>query len=380
MLDHDVVVVGAGPVGLLLGCLLAQRGMDVAVCEKRAGADERSRAIGIHPPGLDALDDAGIGHRVRAEALALEGGDVLSRGRTLASVDFTRERPVLVLAQHRTSALLRERLEQVDAAALRPGCDVLAVRDEGEFTRLTVDVGGVRRELTSSFIVAADGVRSGIREMLGVGWQQRPGAADYLMMDVPDTTAGARAHLYCEPAGLVESFPLPGGTRRWVVRDGSSSGAATATTARRNAADLRAAIEERTGIRVTAPDGVHPTAFRAAQHLAARTVVGRVVLLGDAAHEISPIGGQGMNLGWLDALRLADRIEQSLLRGTTDFRGFERRSRRSARRTQSRARFYMAMGAPAQSLGVHTRELLIRALGSGARNGRMADMITMRGL
>ncbi|WP_407358112.1 FAD-dependent monooxygenase [Microbacterium sp. LTA6] len=379
MPDHDVVIVGAGPVGLLLGCLLAQRGMDVAVCEKRTGADERSRAIGIHPPGLDALDAAGIGDRVRAEALALEGGDVLSRGRTLASVDFTRDRPVLVLPQHRTGALLRERLEQVDAAALRSGCDALAVRDEDEFVRLTVDIGGHRRELTSSFLVAADGVRSGIREMLGIGWQRRRGTADYLMMDVPAPAADSRARLYCEPGGLVESFPLPGGIRRWVVRN-ASGGSAAAASARWNAADLRAAIEERTGVGLTVPDGVRPTAFWAAQHLAARTVVGRVFLLGDAAHEISPIGGQGMNLGWLDALRLADRIEQSLGRGTTGLRGFERRSRRAARRTQSRARFYMAMGAPAQPLVVHTREFLIRVLGSGAGNGRMADTITMKGL
>ncbi|MFY9711913.1 MAG: NAD(P)/FAD-dependent oxidoreductase [Microbacterium sp.] len=379
MLDHDVVIVGAGPVGLMLGCLLAQRGLDVAVCERRTGADERSRAIGIHPPGLDALEAAGIGGLVRAEALALEGGDVLSRGRTLASVDFTPERPVLVLPQYRTGALLRERLELVDPTALRSGCDALAVRDEGDFVRLTVDVGGVRRELTSSFLVAADGVRSGIREMLGVGWQPRRGVADYLMMDVADPSADSRARLHCEPGGLVESFPLPGGTRRWVVRD-SSGGAATATRTRWTAADMRAAIEERTGIGLTVPDGARPTAFRAAQHLAARTVVGRVVLLGDAAHEISPIGGQGMNLGWLDAVRLTERIEQSLGRGTPDIRGFERRSRRTARRTQSRARFYMAMGAPAQPLGLHARELLIRALGSGARNGRMADMITMKGL
>ena len=55
MPDHDVAIVGAGPVGLLLACLLAQRGVDVAVFDARSGADGRSRAIGIHPPGLGEM-------------------------------------------------------------------------------------------------------------------------------------------------------------------------------------------------------------------------------------------------------------------------------------------------------------------------------------
>lgn len=73
MPDHDVAIVGGGPVGLLLACLLAQRGVEVAVYEQRTGADDRSRAIGIHPPGRAALDAAGLGDAFRNEALELDG-------------------------------------------------------------------------------------------------------------------------------------------------------------------------------------------------------------------------------------------------------------------------------------------------------------------
>lgn len=67
MPDHDVVVVGGGPVGLLFACLVAQDGWRVRVYEQRTEQGGRTRAIGIHRPGLDALDAAGVGAEVRGK-------------------------------------------------------------------------------------------------------------------------------------------------------------------------------------------------------------------------------------------------------------------------------------------------------------------------
>ncbi|MBS1673384.1 MAG: FAD-dependent monooxygenase [Actinobacteria bacterium] len=371
--DHDVVIVGAGPVGLLLACLLAQQGIDVVICERRSGDDLRSRAIGIHPPGLAMLDRAGVGAAVRAEALALSGGEVLSRGRVLASLSFPADRAVRVLPQQRTHALLRQRLDELAPGALQAGRTVRAVRDEGGFVRVRVDVGNRRREITAAFAVIADGVHSGLRATLGSDWRRRPGRAGYAMADVPDPSAGTRALLHCEPGGLVESFPLPGGMRRWVVRAAAGSDLSSAD-------GFRAAIRGRTGDDPAIGSGVVPVAFVAAQHLTRMPVRGRTVLLGDAAHEISPIGGQGMNLGWVNAGRLAAALRSALGQGEADLGDYARAALRAARTAQSRCAFYMAMGAPSRGLPLTAREAVIRALGSAPFREWATGLVTMRGL
>lgn len=374
MPDHDVVIVGAGPVGLLLACLLVQEGVDAIVCERRADADDRSRAIGIHRPGLDALDGAGIGARVRAEALSLEGGEVRSGGRVLASLTFPDARPVLLLPQQRTDALLRMRLEALSAGALHAGHVVRAVRDEEDFARVAVDGGHGLREITCTLAVVADGVHSGSRGQLGIGWRERAGGGDYAMLDVPDAGAGARAVLHCEPGGLVESFPLPGGRRRWVLRDtGGGAGLGSG-------AGFGREIERRTGIRPEIPDDAMPVSFRAGQHTAEGLVRGRIALLGDAAHEISPIGGQGMNLGWAHAVRLAEDVGRSIRSGAVDLRRYQSTASRSARTAQRRSAFYMSMGRPAAGMPLRSRELLIRTLGTTPLRGWTTGLITMRGL
>ena len=373
VLDHEVVVIGAGPVGLLLACLLAQEGVDVVVCEQRDGEDARSRAIGIHPPGLEVLERAGVGAAARAEALALTGGDVLSRGKVLASLAFSTERPVLVLPQRRTHALLRQRLDTMAPTVLQAGRAVRGVRDEGDFVRLRIDAGGRRRELTAAFAVLADGVHSGLRTELGVGWRRRTGRARYAMADVPDPQAGTRALLHCGPAGLVESFPLPGGARRWVVRSADGEDLATGT-------GFRDAIRRRTGEDPEIGSDIAPVVFVAAQHLVGAAARGRIALVGDAAHEISPIGGQGMNLGWVDAGRLATTLRDALARRDADLGDYARVTVRAARAAQRRSAFYMAMGTPAGGLPLHLRETVIRALGSRPLQSWAAGLVTMRGL
>ncbi|MBP2411372.1 2-polyprenyl-6-methoxyphenol hydroxylase-like FAD-dependent oxidoreductase [Arthrobacter stackebrandtii] len=344
----DVAVVGAGPVGLHLGALLLQAGLSVRILEQLPAPRPDSRAIGIHPPALAALGLAGVAEPLLAAGVQVHSGVARSGGAEVGRLRLSP--PVLTLKQARTEAVLAARVHSLDPQALVRGFRVTSLRDGGSFVTLSgspaagAGPGGLEatgaRHIQARLVVGADGAHSAVRRLLGIPTGGRDHPDKYLMGDFPDTGCdGATAVLYLEPGGIVESFPLPDGLRRWVVHtDSLLSGA--------GAAELAGLIHERTGIRVDAGANSMLSAFGVRTRLARSMVSGRAVLVGDAAHEISPIGGQGMNLGWLDAAALAPIIEAALQGSNTgrQLAGFERDRMRAARAAARQAQLNMVLG------------------------------------
>ena len=373
---RDVAIVGGGPVGMLLACLLLQRGIDAVVLERRPVPATRPRAFGVHPPGLAVLDAAGVGDAVRAAAAVIRVGTASSAGRTLARIPFA-ARPIRSLEQDRTEAILRARLGELDPRALHPGAEVTTVRDLGDRVELGVaDETGEARH-AARLVVGADGIRSVVRAAIGAAWLPRRGAGEYAMAD---TRRGAEpadvAVLRLEPAGVVESFPLPLGGRRWVAR----------LPARPDVLDPAAfagIVESRTGVRLDLDAMSPPSLFTARQHVARPFARGRIALVGDAAHELSPIGGQGMNLGWLDAARLDAAIAAALAGRAPAAQALARYAaerRAAAGRAMRRAAFNMAMGAEVSGVSRLGRDALVGALGLPGLRRLFADAFAMRGL
>ncbi|WP_104178071.1 NAD(P)/FAD-dependent oxidoreductase [Cryobacterium sp. Y50] len=373
---RDVVIVGGGPVGTMLACVLAVGGLDVEVVEQRERPSLRSRAIGIHPPSLRALAGIGVAEALLDRAVRIREGEVRCDGRQLGQLSFERAAPgypfVVALPQYETEALLRARFDQLRPGRYRSGVTVTGVHDRGDVVALSTDAGPIE----ARYVIGADGARSTVRAAAGIAWRQLGCSETYLMGDFADPDPGdTGAVLYFERGGVVESFPLPGGRRRWVAMTDF-----LATEA--DSADLAALIRHRTGVRVAEPLGA-ASAFAVQQRLARRMHAGRNILVGDAAHQISPIGGQGMNLGWLDAVALAPALQRALLEpgAAASVLGSYDRSRRSAaHRAVVQAGFNMNMGRPAHGLRLGVRNALVRSLTLPPANELVARAFTMRWL
>lgn len=360
----DVVIVGAGPVGLYLGALLLQEGFSVRILEQRTEPGVHSRAIGIHPPSLAALELAGVASAMVAEGVRVPCGMALSGGREVARLSFDQAGTpwpfVLTLPQVRTEAILEARVRELDPDALVRNFYVDSLHDGG--THLTLSCPGKPGERTDSvagrLVVGADGARSTLRRLLRISTSGREYPDTYVMGDFPDTgTDGSTAVLYLEPGGIVESFPLPGGLRRWVVHTDALRTGATAH-------DLAELVKARTGVEVPAEANSMLSVFEVRFRIARRMVQGRAALVGDAAHEISPIGGQGMNLGWLDAQALAPVLVAALRGEATGRRlhNFERRRMAAARSASRQAWLNMALGRPLPASFLRLRHAGVRAV------------------
>jgi 2-polyprenyl-6-methoxyphenol hydroxylase-like FAD-dependent oxidoreductase len=288
----DVAIVGAGPVGLLLGCLLRSRGLSVALLERRPDPSSYSAAIGITPPSLAILRSIGADREMIEAGVKVR--DCLLHGRRglVGKVSFRdipdENRYILSLPQRDTAAMLRRRLGETN---VRSGWEVTDVEQDGEGVRVRTSRG----EVLARFAVGCDGARSRVRESLGIRAPGRRYGCHFVMADFVDRSGLAdEAHLFFKPEGSVESFPLPHGLRRWVVQtkerfDVPPPGIVPELTLRR------------TGFRLDPADQLNVHAFTPRHFNCERYHQGRVALCGDAAHGMSPAGGQGMNTGFADA-------------------------------------------------------------------------------
>jgi 2-polyprenyl-6-methoxyphenol hydroxylase-like FAD-dependent oxidoreductase len=302
----DVLVVGAGPTGLLLAGDLAAAGVECLVVEKRAQESNLSRAFAVHARTLEQLDARGV-----ADDLVGTGAR-LGRLRLLgdAELDLSglpgRFRYVLVTPQYETEAVL-ERRARACGAQIRQGTEAVALRQDSDGVDVTVrERSGETRRIRAEYVVGTDGARSAVRRMLGLGFPGRSVVRSAMLADVrlartpPDVlTANAVGGSFAFLA------PFGDGWYRVITLDRRHQPPDDVPV---DLPEIRDVMRRALGTDYGAHDPRWTSRFHSDERQVPRYRVGRVFLAGDAAHIHSPAGGQGMNTGLQDAANLGWKL------------------------------------------------------------------------
>ncbi|MGO1540000.1 MAG: FAD-dependent oxidoreductase, partial [Leucobacter sp.] len=321
MLDCDVVVIGAGPAGLCLAAELCRRGIDVMILERRATASSDTRAIGVHAPTLEALEPSGATERILAHAIRISRGVARTRNHTLGTVNLGL-RPVRFPFVAAVPQAVTEAAVSVGAPQVLRDTEVSSISTQPDRAIVTARHGREDVNIHARSVVIASGASGRTLAMPFSRIHAHSYFDQYLMTDLPnaDEQPSNTAIITLDGGGVVESFPLPAGGRRLVAWNGrrAPSSSQTPQTVQSPLAlgeRLRTAVAERTNDQHMAGHVESAQLFGIRRVLLQRMRRGRVVVIGDAAHEVSPIGGQGMNLGLLDAATLAPVLARWLQDG-----------------------------------------------------------------
>ena len=304
--DCQVLVVGAGPTGLVLAAELLARGIRTRIIDQGDGVSLQARAIGLHARTLEVLDTMGLAERFVAHGQVVRHLRFYSEGRCLASLEFgrcgSRFGFVLDLPQDQTERLLRARVAEL-GGVVENGAELTGLAAGREV--VTATVGG-RGTITAEYVVGCDGAHSRVRRELGLTFHGQPYPQDWLLADVLldwDLREDA-AHAFFRPDGLpVIFFPMRG--QRWrVTLPFAGSRPAGAPTV----AEIQRLTSQRAPRPVSVSDPTWLADFRCHRRSASAYRRGRVLLAGDAVHIHTPAGGQGLNTGMLDAHNLAWKL------------------------------------------------------------------------
>ena len=306
-MDADVVVVGAGPTGLMLAGELRLAGVDVLVVERRPTTElVGSRAGGFHARTIEILDQRGIADRFLAEGRTFP---VPYAGRVMLDMsDFPTRHPyTLGLFQNHIERILAGWVEELDVP-IRRGGDVtgLAQDDDGVTLHLAGD-----GQLHGAYVVGADGGRSAIRKAAGIdfpGWEATTSA---LIAEV-EVTQELPTGITYDASGVHGLSLMENGHTVRVVTSEPEVGRTDEPTL----ADLSSTLKAVFGTDFGVHDPTWISRFTDATRQAATYRSGRVLLAGDAAHIHSPAGGQGIGLGIQDAVNLGWKLAQ-VVRGTS---------------------------------------------------------------
>ena len=312
MTDHDVIIVGAGPTGLMLASELKLVGVDAAIVERRPTQDIAGlRAGGLHSRSIELLDQRGIADRFLAEGQVAQVAGFA--GVRLDISDFPTRHPYgLGLWQNHIERILAGWCEELSVTFYR-GCAVTGFDQDESRVRVDLSSG---QSLSGAYLAGCDGGSSLVRKLAGIEFPGSEPTTSNLIGEF-EMTEEPPLGTHKSALGLY-AF----GRREYEIRDGqvifADEGPINLMIPEANAGgkgvpdleDVRAALVAICGTDFGVHSPIWISRFTDMARQASSYRKGRVLLAGDAAHVHSPIGGQGLNTGLQDAFNLGWKLAQ----------------------------------------------------------------------
>jgi 2-polyprenyl-6-methoxyphenol hydroxylase-like FAD-dependent oxidoreductase len=313
-MQTEVLIVGAGPTGLMLANQLARRGVRPLIIDHHSGPAQQTRAMAVHARTMEIYSQLGIAEEALALGQRGNGANMWAGGELKARIPLASmgegQSPfpyVLMLGQDDNEHIMGAHLNEL-GVSVQWNTELLALEQTGDQVTATLKKpDGSTRTVIARYVAGCDGSRSAVRELNGIAF---PGAPYEQVFFVADTEAvgpmvAKELNIYLWRSGFHLFFPMRGRDRWRVIgilprelRDRDDLTFEALVPALRMEASARLQFKSCSWF----------STYRIHHRRTERFMKGRCFLLGDAAHVHSPMGGQGMNTGLQDAYNLAWKL------------------------------------------------------------------------
>src|SRR6202453_4604799 len=312
----DVLIAGAGPVGLTMAVELKRYGLSIRIVDKDSARTDKSKAIAVWARTLELLDRTGAGVTQRfidaglkAECTNISAGREQIAHVDLSSVD-TPYKFMLLIQQSETERLLEEHLADLGARVERRVELKTFEQSSGLVTCTLAHADGSEEKVEALWLIGCDGAHSTVRHQLGMSFEGSTMLNDWILADVHinGMQGPVEGAIYWHALGTLALFPLAGTRYRVIADVGKSASNAMGEHSVPTLEEVQQVLDARGPKGLVANDPVWLSSFTINERKVSDYRSRRVFLAGDAAHVHSPAGGQGMNTGMQDAFNLSWKL------------------------------------------------------------------------